>query len=71
MLSMLGLTSIRSLMVGWAVSGVILVVGLVLVLSGYVGVGFVVFIVGAIGSIIVTWGMLRLRSAAARERSPE
>jgi Flp pilus assembly protein TadB len=71
MLSMLGLTSIRSLMIGWAVSGVILLVGLVLVLTGHPGVGFILFILGAIGSIIVTWGMLRLRSAAARERTPE
>jgi bacteriorhodopsin len=71
MLSMLGLTSIRSLMVGWAVSGVLLVVGLVLVLTGHAGVGFILFIVGAIGSVVVTWGMLRLRSAASRERRPE
>jgi bacteriorhodopsin len=70
MLSMLGLTSIRSLVIGWAISGVILVVGLALVLAGH-GVGFILFIVGAIGSIVVTWGMLRLRSAAARERPPE
>ncbi len=72
MLSMLGLTSIRALMIGWAISGVVVIVGLALVLAGQVGVGFVVFVLGAVGSIIVTWGMLRLRSAAARaERAPE
>lgn len=66
MFAVLGLTSIRGLMAGWAVSAVLLVAGLALVLTGTPGVGFALFVLGAIGSVVVTIGMLRHRAAISR-----
>lgn len=67
MFAVLGLTSIRGLMAGWAVSAVLLVAGLALVLTGTPGVGFALFVLGAIGSVVVTIGMLRHRAAISAE----
>ena len=44
------------------ISAVVLLAGLVLVFTGHGGVGIVLFVLGAIGSVLVTLGMLRLRS---------
>jgi hypothetical protein len=62
MFSSLGLTTIRGCVTGWVISAVVLVVGVVLVFTGHPGIGIVLFVLGAIGSVLVTLGMLRLRS---------
>ena len=69
-LATLGLTTTRSLLTGWAVSGVLLVVGLVLLLTGAsTSVGIVLFAIGAIGSTVVTLGMLKHRAAIPDDRA--
>ena len=70
----LGLTSVRALMASWAVSAVILVVGLLLVITGSTAVGLPVFVVGAAGSLMTAFFMLRLRAGdagARRRRTPQ
>ena len=67
----LGLTNVRSLMVAWAVSAIVLVVGLVILLTGGSKTGFVVFVLGAAGSLMTAFFMLRLRANVPRRRTPE
>ena len=62
MFSALGLTTIRGCVIGWAVSAVVLLVGLVLIFTVSPEVGIVLFVLGAIGSVVVTVAMLRVRS---------
>lgn len=58
----------RTLLTGWAVSAVLLIVGvLMLLLTSATVPGAVVFVAGAIGSVVVTVGLLRAR-AALRDR---
>lgn len=59
----LGLTVVTALLVLWAVSGAIIVVGLlVLLLAGATVLGVVLFAIGMIGSFAVTTAMLRARA---------
>jgi len=68
LLAAVGLTTMRSLVLSWIVSGVVLLVGLLLVVTGAsTGVGFVLFVLGAAGVLMVAFGMLSLR-AAERDR---
>lgn len=58
----------RTLLAGWAASAVLLIAGvLVLLLTSATVLGTVLFVVGAVGSIVVTVGLLRTR-AALRDR---
>lgn len=68
-----GIPEMRVLALGWLVSAVLLVAGAVVLLSGGSGlVGFALFIVGAALSVMVTFGVLRLRApAAARTRKEQ
>lgn len=68
-MSALGLTTVRSLVTCWAVSAVVIVVGLMLVLtSTAVGPGLVLFALGALGSLVTAFFMLRLRAGDAANR---
>ena len=69
-LTSIGLTTVRSLMVCWALSAVVLILGLVLVLTGST-TGFVLFVLGAAGSMLTTFGMLRLRAGDRGDRRPK
>jgi hypothetical protein len=63
MFSKLGLTTVRGCVTGWVISAVVLLVGLALVVTGLSpSVGIVVFVLGAVGTVIVTIGMLRVRA---------
>lgn len=64
------LTTIRGLVIGWAISAVLLLAALAMVFTGHPGIGIVLFAIGALGTVTVTLGMLRQR-ANLRERSPE
>ena len=68
LLTSMGLTTVRSLMVCWAASAAVLILGVVLVLTGS-GMGFVLFILGAGGSMLTTFGMLRLRAGERGDRA--
>ena len=62
MFSALGLTTVRACAVGWAVSAAVLLIGLALVLTVSPEIGIVLFVLGAVGSVVVTLAMLRVRS---------
>jgi hypothetical protein len=62
MFSALGLTTIRGCVTGWVISAVVLLVGLALVFTVSPEIGIVLFVLGAIGSVVVTVAMLRVRS---------
>ena len=64
----LGLTTVRAMVICWVVSAVVLLIGLVLVVSG-VGMGLVIFVLGAVATLFTAFGMLRLRAGERGERS--
>ena len=69
LLAALGLTTIRSLVLSWIVSGVVLIAGLLLVVTGAsTGVGVALFVLGALGVLVVAFGMLSLRAAQRGDR---
>ncbi len=68
LMTALGLTTVRSLMVSWAVSAVVLVVGLFLVLAGAGAIGSVFFALGAAATLTTAFFMLRLRAGERADR---
>lgn len=57
----------RRLLLGWGVSAVLLVVGVLLLLLTTATVpGAVLFVLGVLGSVTVTIGLLRTRAALRR-----
>ncbi|GLZ47446.1 hypothetical protein Acsp06_36310 [Actinomycetospora sp. NBRC 106375] len=62
MFSALGLTTIRGCVTGWVISAVVLLAGLALIFTVSPEIGIVLFVLGAIGSVVVTVAMLRVRS---------
>ena len=66
----LGLTTVRSLMVAWAVGAVVIIVGLVLLTTGSPGIGVVLFVLGAIALLMTALFMLRLRAGERGDRKP-
>jgi hypothetical protein len=67
----LGISQMRLLLGGWALAAVLLVVGLVLVLSGALLPGSIVFLLGVVASMTVAVNLLRLRAAEHPSRQPE
>ncbi|MEJ2866612.1 hypothetical protein WCD74_02470 [Actinomycetospora sp. OC33-EN08] len=66
----LGTTPMRLLLVGWALSAVLLLAGLALVLTGASpAVGFVLFVLGVITTMVVAVNLMRLR-AGEHARKP-
>jgi heme O synthase-like polyprenyltransferase len=61
MFSALGLTTTRRCMVGWVISAVVLIVGLVFTFTPNPVYGVVLFTLGAVGVIIVALALLRVR----------
>lgn len=61
MLSALGLTTIRRCVVGWVISAVLLVAGLVLTFTPRPAFGIVLFALGVAGIVLVTLAVLRIR----------
>ena len=68
MLEKLGLTTMRRHMIGWAISAVLVLAGVLLLVTGSTGLGLIIFVLGAIGSVVVTLGILRLRSGIDSKR---
>ena len=69
MFSALGLTTTRRCLIGWVISAVVLVAGLVLVFTPNPVVGVVLFTLGAVGVIIVALALLRVRQQAAHHET--
>jgi hypothetical protein len=70
MFSLLGLTTTRGCVTGWVVSAVVLLVGLALVVTGLSpSLGIVLFVLGAVGSVIVTIAMLRVRADVPQRKT--
>lgn len=67
----LGISQMRLLLGGWALAAVLLVVGLVLVLSGALLPGSILFLLGVVTSMTVAVNLLRLRAAEHASRQPE
>ena len=67
LMSSLGLRTVRSLMVCWAVSAVVLILGLIIALTGN-SMGLVLFVLGAAGSLFTAFGMLALRAGERGDR---
>lgn len=61
MFSALGLTTTRRCLIGWVISAVVLVAGLVLIFTPTPVIGVVLFTLGAVGVIIVALAVLRVR----------
>jgi len=69
LLAAVGLTTMRSLVLSWIVSGVVLLVGLLLIVTGTsTALGVVLFVLGALGVLLVAFGMLSLRAAERGDR---
>lgn len=66
-LTSLGLTTVRALMVFWGVSAVVLLIGLVLVVNGN-SMGFVLFVLGVAATLFTAFGMLRVRAGERGDR---
>lgn len=65
MYSALGLTTMRGCVIGWVISAVLLVVGLVFTFTPDPAIGVVLFVVGVAGIALVTLAVLRLRKGRA------
>ncbi|WP_328306480.1 hypothetical protein [Actinomycetospora sp. NBC_00405] len=65
MYSALGLTTMRGCVIGWVISAVLLVVGLVFTFTPNPVVGIVIFAVGVVGIVLVTLAVLRVRKGQA------
>lgn len=65
MYSALGLTTMRGCVIGWVISAVLLVVGLVFTFTPDPVIGVVLFAVGVAGIVLVTLAVLRLRKGRA------
>ncbi|MDD7921720.1 hypothetical protein [Actinomycetospora callitridis] len=65
MFSALGLTTMRGCVIGWVISAVLLVVGLVFTFTPHPVIGIVIFAVGVVGIVLVTLAVLRVRKGHA------
>ncbi|WP_433026333.1 hypothetical protein [Actinomycetospora sp. CA-053990] len=65
MFSALGLTTMRGCVIGWVISAVFLVVGLVFTFTPNPVIGIVLFAVGVVGIVLVTLAVLRVRKGQA------
>ncbi|MDD7925519.1 hypothetical protein [Actinomycetospora chibensis] len=65
MYSALGLTTMRGCVIGWVISAVLLVVGLVFTFTPDPVIGVVLFAVGVAGIVLVTLAVLRVRKGQA------
>ena len=65
MFSALGLTTTRRCLIGWVISAVLLVVGLVFTFTPNPVIGIVLFAVGVVGIVLVTLAVLRVRKGQA------
>lgn len=65
MYSALGLTTMRGCVIGWVISAVLLVVGLVFTFTPDPVIGVVLFAVGVAGIALVTLAVLRVRKGRA------
>jgi hypothetical protein len=65
MYSALGLTTMRGCVIGWVISAVLLVVGLVFTFTPKPVIGIVLFAVGVAGIVLVTLAVLRVRKGQA------
>jgi hypothetical protein len=61
MFSALGLTTTRRCMIGWVISAVVLIVGLVFTFTPNPVIGIVLFTLGAVGVVSVALALLRVR----------
>ncbi|WP_133827932.1 hypothetical protein [Actinomycetospora succinea] len=61
MFSALGLTTMRGCVIGWVISAVLLVAGLVFTFTPNPVPGIVLFAVGVVGIVLVTLAVLRVR----------
>ncbi|MDD7942780.1 hypothetical protein PHK61_30635 [Actinomycetospora lutea] len=66
MFSALGLTTMRGCVIGWVISAVLLVVGLVFTFTPNPAVGIVLFALGVLGIVLVTLAVLRVRRGRVR-----
>lgn len=65
MFSALGLTTMRGCVIGWVISAVLLVVGLLFVFSPNSVLGIILFTAGAVGVVTVALAVLRVRKGQA------
>ena len=65
MYSALRLTTMRGCVIGWVISAVLLVVGLVFTFTPNPVIGIVLFAVGVVGIVLVTLAVLRVRKGQA------
>jgi hypothetical protein len=65
MFSALGLTTMRGCVIGWVISAVLLVVGLVFTFTPNPAIGIVLFALGVAGIVLVTLAVLRVRKGQA------
>ena len=61
MYSALGLTTMRGCVIGWVISAVVLIAGLVLTFTPNPAIGIVLFTLGAVGVVTVALALLRVR----------
>ena len=61
MFSALGLTTTRRCLIGWVISAVVLIAGLVLTFTPNPAIGIVLFTLGAVGVVTVALALLRVR----------